>query len=160
MQQQGDLHEWGPHQRVTSPDPALLALQDLPEDEWDLDQICGGVWTIFPHISIAGGNFSRPGGAAVPGHDARHVADDPQLLRRGRAVDEEQRAQAMEQADFVERVVRDEDYATGFGLQRALSSGAKRSIFFGRNEGGGQHFHHTLDQLLAAGAATSRPPSA
>ena len=67
------------------PDPALLALKDLPEDEWDLDKICGGVWTIFPHISIAGGNFSGPGGPAVPGHDARQLADDPQLLRRGRA---------------------------------------------------------------------------
>ena len=73
---------------------------------------------------------------------------------------DEERAQAQEQADFVARVVRDEDYATGYGLQRALSSGAKRSVFFGRNEGGGQRFHDTLDQLLGAGAATSRPPSA
>ena len=39
-------------------------------------------------------------------------------------------------------------------------AGRKRSVVFGRNEGGGQRFHHTLDELLAAGAATSRPPSA
>ena len=133
----------GPAPAGDHPDPALLALRDLPEDEWDLDKICGGVWTIFPHISIAGGNFSGQV-ASFPGHDARQLADDPQLLRRGQPT-EEQRAQAMEQADFVEHVVRDEDYSTGFGLQRALSSGAKRSVFFGRNEGGGQHFHHTLD---------------
>ena len=49
---------------------------------------------------------------------------------------------------FFERVVRDEDYAMGAGVYRALRSGAKQSVLFGRNEGGGQRFHAFLDQLL------------
>ena len=52
--------------------------------------------------------------------------------------------------------MRDEDYFTGFGIQRALASGGKRSVFFGRNEGGGQRFHRTLDRYLAENAAPAK----
>ena len=44
--------------------------------------------------------------------------------------------------------VRDEDYATGLRQQRALATGAKPFVQFGRNEGGGQHFHRFVDELL------------
>ena len=47
-------------------------------------------------------------------------------------------------------VVREEDYATGLRQQRALLSGARAHVLFGRNEGGGQHFHRTLAKLLEA----------
>jgi phenylpropionate dioxygenase-like ring-hydroxylating dioxygenase large terminal subunit len=149
---------WGPHQRLTHPDPGLLALRDIPEDEWDLDQICGGVWTIFPHISIAGGNFSGQVAQLFPGPTPEtsrtilnyYVAAEPS---------EEQRELAVEQAAFVERVVRDEDYYTGSGIQRALTSGAKKSVVFGRNEGGGQRFHRTLDEYIARDLAPSSTPT-
>ena len=49
---------------------------------------------------------------------------------------------------FLLGVVRDEDYATGFGVQRGLATGAKDSVLFGRNEAGGQRFHQWVDQLL------------
>jgi phenylpropionate dioxygenase-like ring-hydroxylating dioxygenase large terminal subunit len=148
---------WGPHQRMTHPDPALLELREIPEDEWNLDQICGGVWTIFPHISIAGGNGGGQVAQLFPGTTPGtsrtilnyYVAAEPS---------DEQRTQAQEQAGFLERVVRDEDYATGLGIQRALASGAKRSVVFGRNEGGGQRFHRALDRYVAGDAAPAQTP--
>lgn len=138
---------WGPHQRMTSPNPALLALRDVPEDEWDLDLICSGVWTIFPHISFAG---NRSGGlvsqlfpGTSPGTSTTiqnyFVADAPT---------DEQRTEAQHRADFFEMVVREEDYFTGIRQQRALATGAKQFMLFGRNEGGGQLFHQLLDQYL------------
>ncbi len=45
-------------------------------------------------------------------------------------------------------VVNDEDYYTGRRIQRALKTGAKSEILFGRNEGGGQRFHRWVDQLI------------
>ena len=80
-------------------------------------------------------------------------------LDGGRRQSDEQRAQAVDQAGFVEGVVRDEDYATGLGIQRALASGAKRSVLFGRNEGGGQRFHRTLDRYIARDATPAQTPS-
>ena len=62
---------------------------------------------------------------------------------------EERRAEARAQAEFLERVVREEDYLTGFGLQRALATGAKEFVLFGRNEEGGQRFHTLLAEYLS-----------
>ena len=141
-------YSWGPHQRMTSPDPNLLELRDLPDDQWSMDHICGGVWTIFPHISFAGGNsgglISQLFPGRTPGSSVTiqnyYVATEPS---------DEVRAEAAGKADFLEMVVRDEDYYTGLRIQRALASGAKKFVVFGRNEGGGQRFHETVDRYLS-----------
>jgi len=138
---------WGPHQRMTSPDPTLLQLQDLPEDEWNMDLICGGVWTIFPHVSFAGGNggglISQLFPGPTPGSSITiqnyYTAAEPSP---------EGRVAAQEKADFLERVVREEDYFTGLRLQRALATRSREHVVFGRNEGGGQRFHQLLDQFV------------
>jgi carnitine monooxygenase subunit len=139
-------YSWGPHQRMTSPDPTLLGLRDLPHDEWSMDNICGGVWTIFPHISFAGGVggglISQLFPGSTPGSSVTvqnyYVAAEPS---------EEVRASAEKKADFLEMVVRDEDYFTGLRLQTALATGAKSHVVFGRNEQGGQRFHATVEQF-------------
>jgi carnitine monooxygenase subunit len=61
---------------------------------------------------------------------------------------DEQRVAADAQFKLLEYVVRDEDYATGLRQQRALMTGAKSHVMFGRNEGGGQCFHGWLERLL------------
>jgi hypothetical protein len=35
------------------PNPGLLEFDSEPDEDWPLHQIIGGVWTVFPHISIA-----------------------------------------------------------------------------------------------------------
>jgi nitrite reductase/ring-hydroxylating ferredoxin subunit len=139
---------WGPHQRVTSPDPSLLALKDLPDDEWSMDAISGGVWTIFPHISFAGGNGGGLISQLFPGKEVGSSVTIQNYFIASEPTDEA-RAEAVGRADFLERVVAEEDYATGLKLQRALATGAKPSVYFGRNEGGGQAFHHLLDRYIA-----------
>jgi nitrite reductase/ring-hydroxylating ferredoxin subunit len=148
-------HSWGPHQRVTSPDPSLLEIEDVPEEEWNLDRMCGGVWTIFPHVSFAGGNDGGLISQLFPGNEPGSsvtiqnyfVATKPSDARR-------EEAQGV--ADFLERVVRDEDYHTGLRLQRGLATGAKEFVLFGRNEGGGQRFHATLDEYVDGTNVTVR----
>ena len=44
---------WGPHQRMQVPDYRHLDLAGVPEEEWPMSMLTSGVWTIFPHISIA-----------------------------------------------------------------------------------------------------------
>ncbi|MEO1061742.1 MAG: aromatic ring-hydroxylating dioxygenase subunit alpha [Actinomycetota bacterium] len=141
---------WGPHQRVNTPNPKFARMADLPDDEWDIDQLTGGVWTIFPHVSIAG--FDVSGKVFMvsqlsPGPDAAGSVTTQTFLFRGEP-DDEQRALCEKQMAFLEQVVRDEDYATGLGIQRAISTGAKTEFVFGRNEGGGHRFHQWVDRLL------------
>ena len=62
--------------------------------------------------------------------------------------DEQQAEAAREQFKFLRYVVEEEDYATGIKQQRALQTGAKDHVLFGRNEGGGHDFHRWVDTLL------------
>jgi len=140
---------WGPHQRMTSPDPKLLALRDVPDDQWDLNEMCSGVWTIFPHISFAGTSSGGLVSQLFPG-PTPDTSITIQNYFVARTPTEAERADANRRASFLEMVVRDEDYPTGVNQQRALATGAKSHVLFGRNEGGGQLFHQLLDQFLDA----------
>ncbi len=57
---------------------------------------------------------------------------------------------AHEQFDFLEIVVRDEDYKTGKRQHQALQSGLMKNVMFGRNERGGQVFHQWVERLTSA----------
>ncbi len=143
---------WGPHQRVSSPDPSLIALESKPTEQWPMPALLGGVWTIFPHVSIA--SFDGGGGRGVmisqlfPG-DAPGTSFTVQNYLMENAPTDEQRVAADAQFKLLEYVVQEEDYATGLRQQRALMTGVKSHVMFGRNEGGGQRFHRWLERLLA-----------
>ena len=141
---------WGPHQRMSRPDPLLLELRDIPEDDWDIDATVGGVWTIFPNVSIAvyrGESvlLSQLFPGPTPGESIT-----VQSYYLAEAPNNEVAAKAADHADFLEMVVRDEDYSTGFGIQKAISTGAKESFVFGQNEGGGHRFHSWVERLINA----------
>ncbi|HEY8122112.1 MAG TPA: aromatic ring-hydroxylating dioxygenase subunit alpha [Myxococcota bacterium] len=153
---------WGPHQRVTAlgrtgptpgdaggsvPPPPVTK----PTDEWPLSALTAGVWTIFPHVSIA--SFDAGGRGVMisqlfPGENALESVTVQNYLMEKPPTDE-QREAADKMFEMLEFVVREEDYATGLRQQRALQSGARTHVLFGRNEGGGQRFHGYTDRILA-----------
>jgi hypothetical protein len=129
----------------------MMVLDGMPEDEWPMRALTGGVWTIFPHVSIA--SFDGGGGRGVmisqlfPG-DTPGESFTVQSYVMEKVPTDEQRVAAEAQFKLLEYVVREEDYATGLRQQRALMTGAKSHVMFGRNEGGGQRFHGWLERLL------------
>ena len=150
---------WGPHQRVSSPEERLLSLEERDEDDWPVETLAGGVWTIFPHTSIAsfkvradgvdGGGLIHMVSTLYPGADVGSSVTVQSFLAAFEP--SEELAPAIDaQRSFLLGVVRDEDYRTGFGIQRALRTGAKHAVLFGRNEAGGQRFHRWVDNLVAA----------
>ena len=147
---------WGPHQRVSMPNPALRDLEEKPEDEWDTEALISGIWTVFPHISIAefdaGGKFYMVS-QLFPGATPDESITVQNFLLPGSADEHEpeRRKQVEKMMAFLLGVVRDEDYYTGKRIQQALKSGAKEACLFGRNEGGGQRFHRWVDALVQAG---------
>jgi hypothetical protein len=121
-----------------------------PED-WPTSALLSGVWTIFPHVSIA--SFDAGGRGVMisqlfPGETALESVTVQNYLMEKPPTDE-QREAADKMFGMLEFVVREEDYATGLRQQRALLSGARSHVLFGRNEGGGQRFHATTDRLIA-----------
>jgi phenylpropionate dioxygenase-like ring-hydroxylating dioxygenase large terminal subunit len=143
---------WGPHQRVTSPGPADPSWTDTPEDEWDESTMIGGVWTIFPHISVA--DFDAGGKVYMvsqlfPGATAEQSVTVQNFLHT-REPDDETPALMERTMAFLRHVVEDEDYYTGLRIQRTVKTGAKQELMFGRNEGGGQRFHGWVQRLIDA----------
>ena len=148
---QANYYSWGPHQHLGRPDPGWAEFEGSVEEEWPTDKLLMGVWTIFPHVSIAsfdGGGRSVMISQLFPG-DAPETSYTVQnyLMERAPGSDEAL-AEAKAQFDLLKYVVQEEDYATGIALQRNLPTGAKSHVLFGRNEGGGQNFHRWVDAIL------------
>jgi phenylpropionate dioxygenase-like ring-hydroxylating dioxygenase large terminal subunit len=148
---------WGPHQRVSAPDASALRLDQSPESQWSIGALTSGIWTIFPHVSIASFHVAGPNGEGggrmymvsqlFPGETPDASTTTQTFLTTFKPA-EEMLPFIEAQQRFLLRVVRDEDYATGFLLQRGLKSGAKDFVMFGRNEVGGQRFHQWVDRLV------------
>jgi len=142
-------YSWGPHQHVTAPN-RFDPLRGLAEDDWPMETLLIGVWTIFPHISIAsfqGGGRSVMISQLFPGDDVSK-SYTTQFYMMENAPTAEQETEAHRQFDLLEKVVQDEDYKTGKQVQESLASGARDHVLFGRNEGGGQKFHGWVDRVL------------
>ncbi|MFN3231165.1 MAG: aromatic ring-hydroxylating oxygenase subunit alpha [Alphaproteobacteria bacterium] len=150
MSNQALYHAWGPHQRVTSPSRHMISLEDVPEDQWDMTTLMMGVWTIFPHISIAsfmGGGRSVMISQLFPGDTPGESFTTQYYLMESEPTEAEI-IEAERQFKLLEYVVETEDYGTGLRQQRALEAGGLDKVLFGRNEGGGQTFHGWVQRIL------------
>ena len=145
------FHRVGPHQRVTGPRGNWSKLEGRPTSEWPDSVLTGGVWSVFPHGSIAGfeieGHKIYQVARVFPGASADESVTYLDFISTAPKTDEFIDA-ANKQIAFLENVVRDEDYATGLKIQRTVKTGAKKDLIFGRNEGGAQYVHGWLDALL------------
>jgi hypothetical protein len=133
-----------------SPDRHFDALADLPEDEWEVKKLNGGVWTIFPHVSVAafdaGGKIYMVS-QLFPGTSVGESYTIQTFVHTEPPSDEQAELVAQRMA-FLLHVVGNEDYKTGLSIQRAAETGAKKEFLFGRNEGGGHRFHRWVAALL------------
>lgn len=148
---QAIYYSWGPHQRVAGPMKGVKAVLGDDETKWPTEALVAGVWTIFPHISIAG--FDGGGRAVMlsqlfPGDTPGTSYTIQHYLMAEEPKDEATRTSAREQLDFLRYVVEQEDYATGLKQQKALETRAKDYVMFGLNEEGGQNFHRWVDNIL------------
>ncbi len=147
-----NYYSWGPHTRVMAPDRGQSGIDEgVTADQYTMPQLLSGVWTIFPHISIA--SFDGGGGRGVmlsqlmPGETALESFTTQYYLME-KTPNEEQKGFAHAQFKLLEYVVEEEDYYTGLKQQRALQTGLRSHVLFGRNEEGGQRFHGWLAKIM------------
>jgi len=148
---QAIYYSWGPHQRVAGPMKGMAEMLGDSEEDWPTEYLTAGVWTIFPHISIAG--FDGGGRAVMlsqlfPGETPGTSYTVQHYLMAEEPKDKATIKAAHNQLDFLRYVVEVEDYATGLKQQKAMETGAKDHVLFGRNEGGGHNFHRWVDTIL------------
>ena len=146
-----NYYSWGPHTHMGRPDTSYAEYEHLPDEKWPLPQMLGGVWTIFPHVSIAsfgGGGRSVMLSQLFPGNTPETSCTNQIFLMEKEPETQEMQEEAKQQFKFLEYVVQEEDYATGIALQKNLGVGAKDHVLFGKNERGGQCFHQWVDKLV------------
>ena len=155
---------FGPHQRLSTPsqfaikvsgdDDQQIDLTKVADEDLSYEVLVQGVWTIFPHISIASFYGGGLRGAMIsqlfPGDSVGESYTTQYYVMEHEPDDEDKIKAAHEQFDFLEIVVRDEDYKTGKRQHEALQSGLMDYVLFGRNEKGGQVFHQWVDRLVNA----------
>ena len=141
---------FGPHQRIGFASKATAELANMPEDEWVLKDRMSMVHYIFPNISMAGGLDDAPMmiSRLLPGPTHDRSKTHQFHYYRQPVEGAEAMAKAEERRQMYERVVRDEDYVTGFGITGALAAFGDDHFRFGRNERGNQHLHRTIDSLV------------
>ena len=155
-----NFYAWGPHQRMLAPSDRwpgpeatnVVLLRDKSEDEWSDLALLEGVWTIFPHASIASYHNGCRGAMVSQLFPGEKVGESI-TIQTYLMAEEPNRATAEgahEQFELLETVVREEDYATGIRQQKALEAGYTDYVHFGRNEGGGQAFHGWVEKILKA----------
>ena len=146
---QANYYGWGPHQHTVSPE-RFSVFEGRPESDWTNEEMITGVWTIFPHVSIASFNGGGRGAMISQLFPGASVGESytTQYYVMEKVPDEETRIGARQQFDLLEKVVLDEDYKTGLLVQEALAAGARTHSLFGRNELGGQVFHGWVERIL------------
>lgn len=140
---------WGPHQRNAFALRSIADAVDKPREAWDPTACVGAIYWLFPGLAIAGGWREQVAISLVlPGRTWDTSRTEQVILLRHEPVDDEARTSADHTRDWFHDVVLDEDYATGFGVQRGLAAMAEQSFVFGRNEPGVQHFHRVIKERL------------
>jgi nitrite reductase/ring-hydroxylating ferredoxin subunit len=139
---------WGPHQRLASALRPIADAVDLPPDQRDPGDLVGAIYWLFPGLAIAGTWRNKIAVSIVIPRSATESVTQQIILLREPAVTEEERQAADQFGEWFYEVVRDEDYATTYGVQRGLKALNGTDFVFGRNEPGLQHFHRTIHRLL------------
>jgi phenylpropionate dioxygenase-like ring-hydroxylating dioxygenase large terminal subunit len=140
----------GPHVRIGFATKLTTSLPETPPEQWNFPDHMSLVNYIFPNVSISGGHgdtiqLSRlyPGPTVDRSMTAQH-----QYFRQ--PVEGDMIEAAETKRLLYERVVRDEDCATIFGISAALPGIGDGHLLFGRNEPGNQHLHQTIAAMTSA----------
>lgn len=141
---------WGPHQRNAAALRGIAEEAGKPAELRDPANGVGPIFFVFPGLAIAGGYRQHVAVSIVLPGRTRTESITQQIigLRRPPATEEDLRA-AERTRDWFFQVVRDEDYAAQYAIDRGLAALDGTDMLFGRNEPGVQHFHHAIREHVA-----------
>lgn len=139
--------QFGPHQRL------IFAREGLREcsDPASLPTVADAVFPvhiIYPNVSIAGGYHDQMLISQVlPGETMDASLTLMTILSRKPVEnDDKQRERMRKYADYIQAVIRDEDYLAAERIQATLASGGNKTFLIGRNEYPLQTFHRFLKE--------------
>jgi nitrite reductase/ring-hydroxylating ferredoxin subunit len=147
----GTIDRFGPHTLITVAHKPIVELLDRPEADWHplRDGMMTAQYVLFPGASIT---LLANGMMAQMVRPAGEIGRSTNTMVMGfydPAGTEPAEAEQSAFLDFIGSVLRDEDYAIGFDIQKGLNSGAQSAVALGLNEPGVIYFHETMADILA-----------
>ena len=145
---------FGPHARIAFGLRPLAEAASQPPETWEPSECVGPIVWVFPGLAIAGGWRDRMSvSLPLPGQTRDETVTEQRIMMRTPPSNERELHEAEFTRDWFYDVVYNEDYLTGYGVQRGvLSLPEDDTQIFGRNEIGVQHFHRTVNRLMAQNA--------
>ena len=145
---------FGPHARIAFGLRPLAEAASQPPETWEPSECVGPIVWVFPGLAIAGGWRDRMSvSLPLPGQTRDETVTEQRIMMRTPPSNERELHEAEFTRDWFYDVVYNEDYLTGYGVQRGvLSLPEDDTQIFGRNEIGVQHFHRTVNRLMAENA--------
>jgi len=141
---------YGPHVRIGFANKPITEIRDRPEAEWPpMWEIMSMVHYLFPNLSISG-QPNRPLMASrlLPGPTPDRSQTVQYHYYRQPVEGDEAVATAEARRLLYAQVTGQEDFVTGFKINRSLGAMADDHIRFGRNERGNQNLHTWIDKLV------------
>ena len=149
---------FGPHLRIGFANKPISAIRDRPPEEWPpMFEVMSMVHYVFPNVSISG-QPNRPlmVSRLLPGPTPDRSVTQQYHYYRAPIEGDEATVMAEARRKLYAQVTGDEDFATGFKINRSLGAIADGHFRFGRNEGGNQNLHRWIDQLVGNGRQPAR----
>jgi phenylpropionate dioxygenase-like ring-hydroxylating dioxygenase large terminal subunit len=143
---------FGPHVRIGFANKPITQIRDKPESEWPpMWEIMSMVHYLFPNVSISG----QPGrplmiSRLLPGPTPDRSTTAQYHYYRQPVEGDEAVATAEARRLLYAQVTGEEDFVTGFKINRGLGAMADDHIRFGRNERGNQNLHTWIDRWSTA----------
>ena len=150
---------FGPHVRIGFANKPITEIRDRPEEQWPpMFEVMSMVHYVFPNISISG-QPARPlmVSRLLPGPTPNRSRTQQRHYYRQPVEGEEATALAETRRKLYAQVTGDEDFATGFKINRGLAAIPDGHFRFGRNEGGNQNLHRWIDRLVGDGHRAAAP---
>lgn len=150
---------FGPHERVGF---ALRTLDEHLRNGGEVEALdpaagVGAIFWIFPGMSFAGAYRERMTCSLVlPTTNVNESMTEQRVLVR-RPIVEEDREDLEAFRDFFYDVTYQEDYITGYGVQKGVTSVEGTTQIFGRNEPGVQYLHQTINRLMEESRTDQSP---
>jgi phenylpropionate dioxygenase-like ring-hydroxylating dioxygenase large terminal subunit len=145
---------FGPHVRIGFANKPIHEIRDRPESEWPpMWEVMSMVHYLFPNVSISG-QPNRPlmVSRLLPGPTPERSTTVQYHYYRQPVEGDEAVATAEARRQLYAQVTGQEDFVTGFKINRSLGAMGDDHIRFGRNERGNQNLHTWIDKLVDNGS--------
>ncbi|WP_157220574.1 aromatic ring-hydroxylating oxygenase subunit alpha [Flavisphingomonas formosensis] len=140
--------DFGLHHSLVNVSPEMLAMRDMPEEEWP--EYCGFSVSnaIFPNTIVSVGEGMAIFQRSDPSDDPGRCDYNIRFYGWGRNPDAEQKARDEAMAAMVLTVAMEEDMKVQSNSQIMMENGAVPSIIFGRREQNVLRMHKNYDRLI------------